>query len=70
MTVSIYLQLAFMEFHLLFVFSDVNECSIQNGDCEHQCTDFTGGHVCSCFKGFLLLSNAIGHNCTGELFFL
>ncbi len=48
-------------------FSDVNECSIQNGYCEHLCTDFTGGHVCSCFNGFLL-SN--GHNCTGELFFL
>ena len=44
---------------------DVNECGIQNGDCAHLCMDFTGGHVCSCFKGFLLIN---GSNCTGELF--
>ncbi len=42
----------------------MNECSIQNGDCEHLCTDFTGGHVCSCFNGSILTN---GHNCNGEL---
>ena len=44
-------------------FTDVNECSILNGDCEHVCTDFIGGHNCSCFDGFLLQSNE--RNCSG-----
>ncbi len=46
--------------------SDVNECSFMNGYCEHLCTDITGGHICSCFNGFLVTNR---HNCTGELFF-
>ncbi len=44
----------------------MNECSIENGDCEHLCTDFPGGHVCSCFNGFFLTNV---YNCTGECFY-
>ena len=45
-------------FHL----PDVNECSTENGGCEHTCTDTTGSFVCSCNNGFFLE----GKNCTGE----
>jgi hypothetical protein len=28
--------------------SDVNECAINNGGCDHICHNYLGGHYCSC----------------------
>ena len=48
-----------------FTLSDVNECSTENGGCEHTCTDTTGSFVCSCSNGYFLEGN--GLNCTGKI---
>lgn len=42
--------------------SELNECRINNGDCEHTCTKVPGSYACSCSNGYVLHSN--GHNCT------
>ena len=46
-----------------FLFSDINECSFDNGGCEHICTDTDGSFVCSCNEGYELDLN--GANCNG-----
>ena len=33
---------------------EINECSIGNGGCLHNCHNVYGGHVCSCRPGFYL----------------
>lgn len=42
---------------------DINECSANNGDCEHNCTNTVSSYYCSCAIGFNL--NADEHNCDG-----
>ncbi len=42
---------------------DVNECFINNGRCEHSCTNTDGNFSCSCKTGYSLEGN--GFNCTG-----
>ncbi|XP_066300018.1 signal peptide, CUB and EGF-like domain-containing protein 1 [Branchiostoma lanceolatum] len=41
---------------------DIDECSSENGGCEHSCTNTAGSYHCSCSDGYALTSN--GHNCT------
>ncbi|XP_066270954.1 fibrillin-2-like [Branchiostoma lanceolatum] len=41
---------------------DIDECTIQNGGCSHNCNNTAGGYNCSCTEGFLL--DGDGHNCT------
>ena len=43
--------------------SDILECVIDNGGCEHICTDFPGGYECSCRDGY----HEIGGICEGIL---
>jgi hypothetical protein len=31
---------------------DINECLINNGGCEHTCTNLDGSYMCSCNRGF------------------
>ncbi len=52
--------------HLIFYFTDINECNINNGDCEHTCTNTDGTFSCSCITGYELDSN--GFNCSGNHF--
>ena len=47
--------------------SDVNECTDNNGDCEHSCVNNEGSYSCSCQSGFSLNSN--GRNCSGKNMF-
>ena len=50
-----------------FVFyysSDVNECDIHLGGCEHVCSNTVGNFICSCFSGFELDPN--GLNCSSK----
>ena len=43
---------------------DINECSTNNGGCEHACANTDGSYVCSCNRGYELAAN--NHNCVGE----
>ena len=43
--------------------SDIDECSSQNGRCQHNCTNTNGSHTCSCVEGCQLASNNM--SCTG-----
>ena len=43
--------------------SDINECLVANGDCEHICTNTGGSSECSCGDGYRLGSD--GQSCSG-----
>ena len=43
---------------------DINECTNDNGNCEHICTNGGGSYSCSCYNGYHLEIN--GKNCIGE----
>ena len=45
------------------IFSDVNECSTNNGGCQHNCVNTDGSYECQCRSGYRLSSN--GRNCIG-----
>ena len=34
--------------------SDINECAVSNGGCQHQCHNTAGSYYCSCPTGFSL----------------
>ena len=44
--------------------SDINECAVYNGRCDHACTNTIGSYVCSCDSGYIL--NSDNHNCSGK----
>ena len=39
---------------------------MDNGGCEHYCTETVHSYYCSCYPGYTLQED--GHNCTGEMF--
>lgn len=42
-------------------FTDVDECSTNNGGCMQECKNTIGSYVCSCHNGYILHEN--GHDC-------
>ncbi|KAM7363855.1 tolloid-like protein 1 tolkin isoform 1-T3 [Cochliomyia hominivorax] len=42
-------------------FTDIDECSINNGGCQHECRNTIGSYICSCHNGYSLHEN--GHDC-------
>ncbi len=46
----------------ILFFTDVNECLIGNGGCEHNCTNTAGNFSCSCDIGYSLDNNLL--NCS------
>ncbi|XP_006629277.1 dorsal-ventral patterning tolloid-like protein 1 isoform X2 [Lepisosteus oculatus] len=42
-------------------FSDKDECSKDNGGCQHECVNTVGSYVCQCRNGFVLHENK--HDC-------
>ena len=48
---------------IVIVKTDIDECDISNGGCQHNCTNTIGSFVCSCNDGYNLTEN--GLNCTG-----
>ena len=44
--------------------TDINECDVDNGECEHLCNNTDGSYYCSCHRGYQLLENDT-FNCTG-----
>ena len=49
-------------FSCLFV--DIDECSSDNGGCQHNCQNTAGSYRCSCKDGFRLSSDK--HTCEGD----
>ena len=49
--------------HTLFV--DIDECSEGNSGCSQVCTNEPGDYNCSCFNGYILLSD--NYTCEGKL---
>ena len=47
-----------------FLLLDVNECTMNNGGCEHICTNTLGSFECSCDSGFVLDDNNLSCNGT------
>lgn len=41
--------------------SDKDECSKDNGGCQHECVNTVGSYVCQCRHGFVLHENK--HDC-------
>ena len=37
----------------LFI-SDIDECAVDNGGCDHDCTNTPGSHICQCDAGYEL----------------
>ena len=44
--------------------TDINECAVNNGNCQHICLNTEGSFSCSCTFGYGLDSNS--RSCTGE----
>lgn len=44
--------------------TNVNECTTNNGGCDHICSNTKGSYECECHGGFLLSSDK--HRCQGE----
>ena len=44
--------------------TDIDECDVDNGECEHLCNNIDGSYYCSCHHGYQLLENDT-FNCTG-----
>ena len=51
--------------HFTSIHTDINECSIDNGDCEHQCNNIVGSYACTCYRGYKLRDDK--HTCESEL---
>lgn len=50
-------------YHTLFWLADVNECSKENGKCDHGCSNSVGSYHCSCHDGYRLSGH---HRCLGK----
>lgn len=48
----------------LSLFTDIDECAVNNGHCEHNCTNESGAYSCQCASGYQLDQD--GHGCTGK----
>jgi len=46
------------------LYSDVDECLVNNAGCEHDCVNTIGSFECRCHTGYFLAAN--GKNCIGE----
>ena len=51
---------------LIKIIVDINECNVNNGGCEHTCTNTVGSYNCSCNTGYQL---NLGH-CSGNLLYV
>ena len=45
-------------------FIDINECAVNNGQCDHNCHNTEGSYYCTCKEGYVLLTDQRG--CSGE----
>ena len=47
----------------LILSTDTDECSVNNGGCEHECINSPASFECRCDNGFVLASD--GKSCNG-----
>ena len=47
------------------VHTDIDECELDNGRCDHNCTNTNGSYHCSCHHGYDLQDDQ--HSCAGKL---
>ena len=43
----------------------MNECLVDNGGCDHTCTNVNGTYECSCDAGYVLADNE--EDCEGKI---
>ena len=48
---------------IIMIFSDINECEVLNGGCQHTCVNTEGSYHCECLPGYMLAND--GTTCTG-----
>ncbi len=63
-TVQVKLK-AFIELQLYPTITEIDECSTNNGGCEHDCDNNDGSFLCSCDSGYQLDNNSL--NCSGTM---
>ena len=49
-------------------YADIDECTNNNGGCEHECNNTEGSYECSCRGGFSLTED--GRGCDGKSMFI
>ena len=49
----------------MFLMPEVNECSVNDGGCQHSCINTDGSYYCSCDTGYDLQQDK--HFCQGNL---
>ena len=49
---------------VLYIEIDIDECTTDNGGCEHNCSNTEGSYYCYCQSGYSLMID--GRNCTGR----
>ena len=52
-----------MSLFIYLVILDINECEIDNGGCEQQCSNVILSFTCDCNEGYILEEN--GRTCAG-----
>ena len=68
MYVHSYAVCVLMWWLLLFPAStDVDECVVDNGGCEHGCVNTIGSRLCTCHHGYALNSDGVSCEVTGEI---
>jgi len=40
-----------------FLWTDIDECLVDNGGCSHTCTNTYGSYLCSCYQGYELMED-------------
>ena len=51
------------DYHDEVMFIDIDECGLDNGGCDQDCTNTIGSFFCNCSEGYLLNHN--GFTCDG-----
>ena len=48
---------SYMSAQLIICFADIDECTTDNGGCEHDCLNTAGSYECQCRDGYILDEN-------------
>ena len=48
---------------LIILYTDINECALNNGGCQHKCINTDGSYYCSCDTGYDLQQDKL--SCQG-----
>ena len=57
-------DLSYIMFPFVWIFyTDIYECKVNNGDCDHHCINSAGSYICTCDEGFAMGTDA--RSCLG-----